>query len=374
MHAAGQDRLTALCDLAARLRAQRSGLKVIATTDAPVSASMQQPGCDAVLAVWPDHPALARRFLDHWRPALCLWAGGDLMANLIAEASEVGVPLVLVDVGADEMPLPRRRWVPDLTWAALGCFDTILARDAETAALIRRGGVAESRVQVSAPLRAGASPPPCHDDDLARLSADLAARPLWLAAGVQPAEIDLVLAAHRQAVRLVNRLLVVLSLADPASCDAAKRRLAEASLRFVDWGKGDHIGEQAQVVISADPRDLGLWYRAAPVAFIAGTVEPGPGARNPLEAAALGSALLHGPATGGFRDAFVSLTKAGAAREVQDADGLAAEVIALTAPDAAARMALAGWDVVTEGAQLTDRLIDMVQDMLDAQEDARAGA
>jgi 3-deoxy-D-manno-octulosonic-acid transferase len=335
-----------------------------------LSGRRPEPAAD----LWPDHPALARRFLDHWRPALCLWAGGNLMPNLIVEASEAGVPLVLVDVGPEEIPVPRRRWIPDLTWAVLGRFDTILTRDAETSALIRRSGVPESRVRVSAPLRAGASPQRISDVDLSHLSADLAARAVWVAVGVQPAEIDLVLAAHRQAVRLVHRLLLVLSLADPASADAVKERLTEASLRFVDWDEGDHVGEQAQVVISADPRDLGLWYRVAPVAFIAGTVEPGPGARNPLEAAALGSALLHGPQTRGFHEAFASLSKAGATREVRDADELAAEVIGLTAPDTAARMALAGWDVVTEGAQLTDRLIDMVQDMLDAQEDARAGA
>jgi 3-deoxy-D-manno-octulosonic-acid transferase len=373
MHAAGRDRLTALADLATRLKAQRPGLAVVVTAEVPAAGQPARPGSDPVLAIWPDHPALARRFLDHWRPSVCLWAGGDLMPNLIVESAEAAVPLVLIDVGPEDMP-PRRRWLPDLTRAVLGCFATILTRDAETAALIRRSGVPETRVRVSAPRRARARPPRSNDDDLAHLSGDLARRPMWLAAGVQAGEVDPVLGAHCQAVRLVHRLLLVLAPADPASTGVLKDRLTEVGLRFVDWDEGDHIGEQAQVVITTDPRDLGLWYRAAPVAFVASTLVPGPGGRNPLEAAALGAAILHGPERGEFGEAFASLAAAGATREVRDAESLGAEVLRLSAPDVAARMALAGWDVVTEGAQLTDRLIDMVQDMLDAQEDRRAGA
>ena len=112
MHAAGQDRLTALADLATRLKAQRPGLAVVITAEAPAAGQAPHRGSDPVLTIWPDHPALARRFLDHWRPSMCLWAGGDLMPNLIIESAEAAVPLVLIDIGPEDMPSPRRRFMP----------------------------------------------------------------------------------------------------------------------------------------------------------------------------------------------------------------------------------------------------------------------
>jgi 3-deoxy-D-manno-octulosonic-acid transferase len=42
-------------------------------------------------------------------------------------------------------------------------------------------------------------------------------------------------------------------------------------------------------------------------------------------------------------------------------------VTRLVAPDQAALMAHAGWDVVSEGAALMDRITDLVQDTLDTQ-------
>jgi 3-deoxy-D-manno-octulosonic-acid transferase len=79
----------------------------------------------------------------------------------------------------------------------------------------------------------------------------------------------------------------------------------------------------------------------------------------------LGSAILFGPHVQGHRDTYSRLAAVGAGRSIGDAEGLGAAVIRLVAPDHAAAMALAGWQVVTEGAALSDRLVEMVQDRLD---------
>ena len=57
---------------------------------------------------------------------------------------------------------------------------------------------------------------------------------------------------------------------------------------------------------------------------------------------------------------------------MKTAQELAEAVIHLSAPDMAAKRALAGWTAVTEGAEITDQLIDRVQDILDLREDQDA--
>jgi hypothetical protein len=56
------------------------------------------------------------------------------------------------------------------------------------------------------------------------------------------------------------------------------------------------------------------------------------------------------------------------ARIVNDATALGTAVSRLIAPDQAAVMAHAGWDVISRGAAVTDKVIDLVQDTLDQQE------
>ncbi|MGB1208791.1 MAG: hypothetical protein ACPG7W_06320 [Paracoccaceae bacterium] len=54
---------------------------------------------------------------------------------------------------------------------------------------------------------------------------------------------------------------------------------------------------------------------------------------------------------------------------MRDPNGLAQAVTTVLAPDEAAAMAQAAWDLVTAGADLTDWLVDTVIDTLDTAEE-----
>ena len=84
-----------------------------------------------------------------------------------------------------------------------------------------------------------------------------------------------------------------------------------------------------------------------------------------MRAAGLGSAVLYGPNVRNHLNAYSRLASAGAARIVNDANALGVAVARLIAPDHAATMALAGWQVASESAAVTDRIVDLVQDALD---------
>jgi 3-deoxy-D-manno-octulosonic-acid transferase len=107
--------------------------------------------------------------------------------------------------------------------------------------------------------------------------------------------------------------------------------------------------------------ELGLWYRIAPVTF-AGSTLPGSGGggRPPGEVTALGSALVHGPETQPHGPAYQRLARAGAARLVRDGAGLGQTIEALLAPDRAAAMAHAAWEVTTEGIEVANRLAELI--------------
>ncbi|MFC4669586.1 3-deoxy-D-manno-octulosonic acid transferase [Seohaeicola nanhaiensis] len=367
LHATSAARMSALNDLARRLKMMRPGIAVLLThaPDARAEGAPLPGGANWVMLLDSDHPASARQFAAHWHPDFCLWAGGVLMPNVIAAANEIGVPLCIADLGSAELQSSRHKWLPDLTRSCLDRFSWILTTNQTTARTLRRMGIAPAKVTVAPRLRGSALAPPCNDDDLEAVVQDLAGRPVWLAAHARPTEFAAILSAHRAALRLSHRLLLVITLTDPASTDTLKSALTLARLRFADWDSGDQIEDGVQVAISTDPADLGLWYRVAPLTFLASSLAEGARGVNPMEAAALGSALLYGPNVPDHADAYARLAAAGAASTVANGDSLGSAVVQLVAPDHAATMALAGWEIATEGADLIDMLIDRIQDALD---------
>ncbi|MEY8828618.1 3-deoxy-D-manno-octulosonic acid transferase [Sedimentitalea sp. XS_ASV28] len=366
-HATNEQRYSALCDLSLRLRIMRPDLHLLVTIETarfdPPPAP--QNGCDHIVPLESDHPDGARHFLEHWLPDLCLWTGGNLMPNLIAAASEAEVPMILLDVGETDFPARRYSWFPDLTGPSLACFTTILANSDAAAQMIRNVGVPNSQIRVAARLRSCATPPPCSDDELASVTSEFSGRPVWLAAHVTEAEFGAVLDAHRAALRLLHRLVLVLVTHADADVGALKRGIEARNLRSVDWDTGDMIDENTQLILSRDADNLGLWYRLAPLTFMANSLPSGANGCSPLDAAALGSAILYGSHVGGHKDIYARLAAAGAARFVHDGESLGSAVVQLSAPDRAATMALAGWRIVTEGAHMTDELVDMILDQLD---------
>ena len=110
---------------------------------------------------------------------------------------------------------------------------------------------------------------------------------------------------------------------------------------------------------------FGLWYRLSPVTFMAGSLRRGMKGHDPFEPATLGSAVLYGPFVAHHLPAYSRLAQAGAARLIRDSDSLAQGLSRILAPDQAATMATAAWDVATEGAEMTDRVADWVAETLD---------
>ena len=80
--------------------------------------------------------------------------------------------------------------------------------------------------------------------------------------------------------------------------------------------------------------ELGLFYRLAPIVFMGGSLVEH-GGQNPIEAAKLGAAILHGPHVFNFADIYEALDAAGGAELVDTPDGWPTQFGALLADPAA---------------------------------------
>ena len=360
LHASGPAQEAALVDLVCRL-----------VEDGPVAsflltaAGLQPPRPLPTGAVWQETPADTARaadaFLEHWRPDLGLWAGMAFRPALIEAARRRGLDQVLIDAAAAP-PLRRdwRVWI-GVSRPPLSAFGRVLATDDAAAAALVEAGAARRAVEVAGPLEEEAEALPCSPRERDAVAEVLKARPVWLAVALTPAEEAAVVSAHRMAARLAHRLLLILVPEDPArGPELAARLMAEGhsvALRSVE-------GEPeagTEVFVADGEGELGLWYRLAPVTFMGGTLDPGGGGgRSPLEPAALGSAILHGPALGPHGPTYGRFLSAGAARGVRDETELGAALSDLLSPDRAATMAHAAWRVSTGGAETAARVLAIV--------------
>ncbi len=361
-HCPDATRLRLLVGLAERMALEGDWLHLLLTS-ADIPANVPRGPRTIAFPVPPDQPVQVRAALDHWRPDLILWMQGDLRPRLLNEAG--GIPRILVDAQADRIRLAGGGWIPGALRQVLSEFDNVLALDDEAAHRLRRSGVAPERIEVTGPLDELGTVLPCNDAERSSLAQILGPRPVWLAAGVGPTELPVVLEAHRQASRIAHRLLLIIVPGRAEDHDEIATATAADGWTLALRAEGAEPDPATQVYLSDSLAELGLWYRLAPITFIGGTLPGEGGGRHPYEVAALGSALLHGPETAPHQEAYARLSRAGATRIVRQGKDLGQAVEALLSPDRAASMAHAAWDVTTAGAAVGNRLLDLIRDRID---------
>lgn len=363
LHAPGEGLVSPMRALARRL-VEEDGLPVLLT--APVNLA---PVPGVVMQAPPvDSPVDARVFLDHWQPEIAIFAGGQLRPAVMHETAERKIPMLVVNGKAPAFLRERDGWYPGLMRSALGRFRAIFAVDEAAARAFRKGGAALSSVAVTGRMEDEAAVLPALEAERAALARLLGARPVWFAAGVTEAEETAVLQAHRIAMQHSHRLLLILMQDDQARSSALAQRLEAEGWNVAQRALDQEPEPDVEVFIADNPAEYGLWYRLAPVSFLGGSLLGKGPVRNPMEAAALGSAILHGPRTGLSGPVFGRLGAARATRAVATATDLGDALSDLLAPDRAARLAQAAWAVASEGAEVTESILTRIRAIMDGDE------
>jgi 3-deoxy-D-manno-octulosonic-acid transferase len=362
LHSPGPDSAAQMLGLAAKLD-EDHGLNILLTS--PSAPGVRHPGI-----VWQpipdDNSAESRAVLDHWKPDLIVFAEGELRPALLHEAHERRIPVALVDARGPSLLRGREGWWPGLQRGLLGSFSAILAVDQTAARALRRAGADPKTVQVTGRMEYPSAVLRCAEAERSALATILHTRPVWFAAGLPEAEESAVIAAHRSAMKLAHRLLLILSPQDPARIPALVARMEQDEGWTIACRSQDEEPESdVQVFITEPDVEFGLWYRLAPITYIGGGLSAAGIARDPMEAAALGSAIIHGPRGGRFGAALGRLASASATCLVADTNDLSTTLGELLAPDRVARLAQMAWVVESDGADATERTITALKTLLD---------
>jgi 3-deoxy-D-manno-octulosonic-acid transferase len=361
LHVPSEDQANPMLALARRL-VEDDGISVLMT------CPLELPARDGMIhqPPPPDTPAETRAFLDHWRPEIVIFSGGELRPALLHEAFERRIPMLMVNGRTPNFLRERDGWYPGLMRSALSRFARIFTVDEAAARLFRKAGAALSAVAVTGRMEDESAALPCLEAERAALARLLAARPVWFAAGLPVAEEAAVLQAHRAAMQHSHRLLLILMPEDTAQAEPLARRLeADGGWVVAQRMREEEPDAAVEIFIVDSPSEYGLWYRLAPVTYLGGSLFGNGPTRNPMEAAALGSAILHGPRTGRHGPIFGRLGAARATRAVASTRDLGEALGDLLAPDRTARLAQSAWAVVSDGAEVTERLLAEVRLLMD---------
>jgi len=274
-----------------------------------------------------DSGAAVRRFLDHWRPDLALFIESEFWPNLVLATHTRGIPMALINARMSERSFRGWNRASALAKLLLSSFDECLAQDDVTAARLKALGARSVRVTGS--LKADAPPLPVDATALGEFKAAVGSRPLFLAASTHPGEEELLLDVALKLRAGTRNPLTVIVPRHPTRGPEIEASARERGFTTRLRSTGALPDSTTEVYVADTLGELGLFYRAAPFAFLGGSLIPH-GGQNPLEPARLGTAVITGPHTKNFDETFRVLLAAqeqGLVRTTEDLHALVARLI-----------------------------------------------
>ena len=262
-----------------------------------------------------------RRFLAHWRPDLALFVESELWPNLILETRARKIPMALVNARFTQKSYDGWKRAAGLATRIISAFDATLAQNGPIAKRLIAFGA--KRVQIVGSLKADVPPLPVDEALLNEFRAAAAGRPMFLAASTHPGEDEPLLEAARNLSVAYAELLTVIVPRHPQRGGEIEAIATARGFTAARRSAGALPASAMQVYIADTLGELGLFYRAAPFAFL-GRSLGAHGGQNPLEPARLGAAIMAGPHTDNFEEMFRVLLDAQGEGRVNSASDLAA--------------------------------------------------
>ena len=279
-----------------------------------------------------DTPAAVARFLDHWQPDVGLFVDSEIWPNILIAAAKKGTRLAIVNGRMSEKSFGGWQRAKRMAASLLGIFDVTLVQDNDTAERLKVLGA--RAVEVTGSLKADSPPLPANMKALDDLRGAIGSRPIFLATNTHAGEDEIVLGIHD---RLREKFPSLLTIIAPRHAERGGDIATLALPRTYAMRSVAQLPDADTEIYIADTMgELGLFYRLAPFAFI-GKSLGAHGGQNPLEPARLGVAVLAGPYTDNFREAYDAIFAGQGSGRVFSADELQSFATLLLSNPARAR-------------------------------------
>jgi 3-deoxy-D-manno-octulosonic-acid transferase len=367
MHAASVGESLSMLPLVEKLLQDRPDCHLMVTTGTVTSAKLMNERLPARAFhqyIPVDRPSYVRRFLNHWRPDIALWAESEFWPNIITETHARNIPMVLVNGRVSPKSFAGWQRARGLIKTLLQCFTLCLGQSDNDVDRLNQLGSLNSKNLGN--LKFAVPALPADTQELNTLKSILGTRPVWLAASTHPGEEEIIAEVHQKLKTKHPGLLTIIvprhTLRGEDILRSVKSSVPTVALR----SKGDLIESNTDIYIADTMGELGLFFQLTEIVFMGKSLVP-LGGQNPLEALRLECAVLHGPHMMNFQWMSEQMIKLGCSRQVKNAVELAETISQLLLNDQMrGDMIRQGTAFVDSHAQVVGLVADEIETILDA--------
>lgn len=370
IHAVSVGEVQAALPLIRELLVRYPDQSIVVTTTTPTGSTRVRAELgDTVFHVYMpyDLPGAVERFLDRVKPKCLLVMETELWPNLFYQSRHRNIPIVVANARLSQRSMEGYRRLSSLTSATLQQIELIAAQGEADAERFKTLGMSSERIKVTGSIKFDLDIP----DSVIKAGKELRQsfgqdssgkqRPVWIAASTHESEDEQALQAFAMVREKIPEILLMLVPRHPERFSAVVSLCEKAGLNVVRRTENKLCDPNTQVFVGDSLGELLVFYAAADVAFVGGSLVP-TGGHNIMEPAALGLPIITGLHMFNFAEISKAMHEAGALQQVENNDQLATAIIdILTHPEKRHSMGDQGKYIVEKNRGSLETLVGMVK-------------
>ncbi len=265
-----------------------------------------------------DHPEFISKFLNHWRPDCAIWMESELWPNILNELKQRSIPAILVNAHMSSKSFKLWKRFTSFSRHILDTFEIILCQSDMDKQRFDLLGAKQSVVTDN--IKYSAAPLTYSEDDLMLLRDILGERHICLYASTHEGEEVKTFNIHERLKQSLPNLLGIIVPRHPERRNEISRLSSKYALKTSFRGESKTPPKNDDDIYIVDTLgELGLFYALSPVAYIGRSLSnDGGGGHNPIEAAQLGCAVIHGSKIQNLQDIYDQMHSKKAALVAKD--------------------------------------------------------
>ncbi|RLV60798.1 3-deoxy-D-manno-octulosonic acid transferase [Parashewanella curva] len=250
-----------------------------------------------------DFACATKRFVKQLAPKLVVILETELWPNLVHYTQKQGAKVLLANARLSASSFSKYQKYPSLTGPMLKALDYIGVQTADEQQRFIQLGIDASKTEVTGSLKFDLQISDAIIEEGHRLRSQWQRdpAPIWVAASIHPGEFDAVLEAHQQVLKQHPNAVLIMVPRHPEQFDVAAKSIATFKMTLARRSQQQQVNSDTQVLLGDTMGEMLKFLACGDQAFIGGSfIEHG--GQNPLEAAAMGLAVLMGESRYNFTD------------------------------------------------------------------------
>jgi len=244
---------------------------------------------------------LTYKFLNYWKPTIAIFIDSEIWPNMFLSIKKKSIPLILLNARITKKTFNR--------WFKLGKFcnhifskiDFAYPQNLETVKYLKKLKV--NKIKLIGNLKFSENQ---HDQTKVlkkSFAQQLKNKKVWCAASTHADEELICAKVHQKLKKKYKNLLTIIIPRHVQRTEEIKKKIENLNLKVITRSSNKKILNNLDIYIVDTYGETKKFYNAANTVFLGGSFIKH-GGQNPIEAARLGSFIIHGPNVDNFKDVY----------------------------------------------------------------------